>query len=160
MRKLLAVVLVVLVAAAAGAWDIIVADDYVLLWRMADYYEGSAIEPPSLGVRSKDGVVEVVVDFGGPRIAYPRDRYVEVLVQIGDDGYAEEMVAAVAVGDRSVFLDTSVALDMASLGPRDIVRIGAWPVDGSSIWGEWRIEGFPRMLRRFMRIQQASGVVM
>ena len=156
MKKLLAIVLVLsLVAAAAGAWQITEGDDYILLWKSADYHEGGSLTPPSFGVRIKDGVVEVLVDFGGPKIAYPRDLHIEVLLQIGNEP-AEEVEAAVAVGDRMVFLDTSVAIDMLYLESRDVVRVGAWPVEGGSVWGEWRIGDFPNMLWRFVRMR-ASG---
>ncbi len=142
------IVALMLVAVLAAGWDIYEDEDYIIMMRTADYHEGRQLEPPTLGLLYREDFFGVVVEFGGPKIAFPRDRYVDVLVQLGD-GEPYWTRAEVSITDEAVFFDMQFALDILDLHRRDWIRIGTLTTAGEVVHGEWLVSNYGEVIRRF-----------
>ena len=145
------IVSLMLVAALAAGWDVYEGDDYIVMMRSADYYEGRQLEPPTFALLYREDFFGVIVEFGGPKIAFPRDLRTDVLVQLGD-GSPYWIRPEVSVTDDAVLIDIQIALDIIDLHRGEWIRIGTVTTAGDVIHGEWLVSNYNEVLRRFLNL--------
>lgn len=162
MRRLVIVVMVLLVAASASAWEVIRQADFtgvegwVVLARPADYHEGGwSHSDPEIVIRWWDSEwgVDVFLITGGPSVGSNP----EVYLQLGEGSelkFLSGSLSGDASGDNTkVFMPRSDVQgfvdEMAALEEDDFVTVGVDLSDGRILFASFFMSGFSTALKEW-----------